>query len=251
MSHFRGATGSKIAIGSRPAIGGLRNARGVGERCGASGLQQKYAVFAWEKNVPPSIRDYMTQPLATRLSAAENAVREEVMQAMMTTGRAYALAGSPHRAVIEELAARNIVALADEAVVAAYPVSARPTNKRVQLADGREAYAMCALDALGFHYAFAQEVRIAGVCEHCGEAIELRMRGGRVEMLSNTPDVYVLHADLQNESNWSCSCCNIMHFFTCRQLLEDWRRQHIADGRKTFALDLETANKMAWLLFAR
>lgn len=203
------------------------------------------------QHVQSSIRDYMTQPLVTRLSAAENAVREEVMQTMLTTGSAYPLAGSPHRAVIEDLAARNIVALADGAVVAAYPVSARPTNKRVQLADGRKAYAMCAIDALGFHYAFGQDVRIEGVCEHCGERIELRMHGGRVEILSNTPDVYVLHADLENEKNWSCSCCSIMHFFTCHNRLEAWRQQHIADGRKTFALDLETANKVAWLLFAR
>lgn len=65
------------------------------------------------QHVQSSIRDYMTQPLVTRLSAAENAVREEVMQTMLTTGSAYPLAGSPHRAVIEELAARNIVALAD------------------------------------------------------------------------------------------------------------------------------------------
>lgn len=198
-----------------------------------------------------SIRDYLTKPLVARVSPAENAVREEVMQAMLTSRSAYALTDSPHRAVLQELAARNIVALADEAVVAAYPVSARATNKRVILADGRSAYAMCAIDAMGFHYAFGQDVRIEGVCEHCGERIELRMHGGRVEILSNTPDVYVLHADLENEKNWSCSCCSIMHFFTCRDRLEAWRRQHIADGRKTFALDLETANKVAWLLFAR
>lgn len=198
-----------------------------------------------------SICDYLTQPMVARLTAAENAVREEVMQTMLTSGGAYALVDSPHQAALKDLAARNIVALADDAVVAAYPVSARPTNKRVMFADGREAYAMCALDALGFHYAFEEEVRIEGVCEQCGKRIALRMHGGRVEILFDTPDIHVLHADLENETNWSCCCCNSMHFFTCRDRLEDWRRKHVPAGRRTFALDLETANKVAWLLFAR
>lgn len=197
-----------------------------------------------------SIADYWVQPLVSRMSADENAVHERVMQRLMASGRPYDLRDAPDADVVRDLAARNVLALADDAVVAAYPVSARPTNKRVIFADGREAYAMCALDAIGFHYVFGEDIRIESACEACGEPIVLAVRDGRIEALAGGDDIHILHADLQNSRNWACSCCTIMHFFSCNQQLNDWREQHAADVR-AFPLDLETANKMAWLLFAR
>lgn len=197
-----------------------------------------------------SISEYFTRPMVARLSATENALRENVMQTMIRNRGAYPLADAPDSGTLRDLAARNILAIADEAVIAAYPVSGKITNKRVIFSDGREAYAMCAIDALGFHYAFYEDIRIESECEACGEKIVLAMHAGRIEVIEGGDNIHVLHADLENSRDWSCSCCNLMHFFSCADRLSAWQREH-ATGQKTFALDLETANKMAWLLFAR
>ena len=197
-----------------------------------------------------SIKEYATTPIVARINPQENAVRETVMHAMIATRQPYPLATSPHAPLLRELAARNVLALSGESVIAAYPVSGRQTNKRVIFADGREAYAMCAIDALGFHYAFGEDIRIESACEDCGARIVLAMHGGKIDLIEGGADIHVLHADLQNQRNWSCSCCTIMHFFSCPERLATWRDAHAAT-QKTFALDLETANKMAWLLFAR
>ncbi|MCS4533424.1 alkylmercury lyase family protein [Neisseria montereyensis] len=197
-----------------------------------------------------SIRDYFTRPMVARLSLEENTIRENVMQAMIASRNAYPLADAPNREILQNLAERNILALAGDAVVAAYPVSGLATNKRVIFADGREAYAMCAIDALGFHYAFGEDIRIESECESCGEKIVLAMHAGRIDVLEGGNDIHVLHTDLENNHNWSCSCCNLMHFFSCSEQLNTWQSAH-GHEQKTFALDLETANKVAWLLFAR
>jgi Alkylmercury lyase len=55
----------------------------------------------------------------------------------------------------------------------AYPFSAFPTPFVVQLADGQERYACCAIDALGIAPMLAQRVRIRSRCHHCGEPLEL------------------------------------------------------------------------------
>lgn len=78
-----------------------------------------------------SIKDYAVPPVVSRINAQENAVRDSVMRTMIATQRPYPLANSPHAPLLRELAARNVMALADDAVVAAYPVSGRQTNKRV------------------------------------------------------------------------------------------------------------------------
>lgn len=197
-----------------------------------------------------SIRDYFTRPMVVRLSAEENIVRENVMQAMIASRNAYPLANAPDREILHNLASRNILALSDDYVVAAYPVSGLATNKRVIFADGREAYAMCAIDALGFHYAFGEDIRIESECESCGDKIVLAMHSGCIEILEGGSDIHVLHTDLENNHDWSCSCCNLMHFFSCTEQLDAWQGAH-SHGQRTFALDLETANKVAWMLFAR
>lgn len=153
--------------------------------------------------------------------------------------------------MVQTLRSKNILALnKDNQLTAVYPVSALPTNKKVFLQDGREAWAMCAIDALGFHYAFNQPIRILSECEYCGNTIELLMDKGKINVVQGGEDIYVLHADLENHEDWSCSCCNLMHFFNCRESLESWLKEHSDNNEKKFAVSLETANKISWLLFS-
>jgi hypothetical protein len=54
----------------------------------------------------------------------------------------------------------------------AYPFSATPTPFVVQLPDGRERYACCAMDALGIAPMLDQQVQIRSRCHHCGMPLE-------------------------------------------------------------------------------
>jgi len=67
----------------------------------------------------------------------------------------------------------DLIQIRDGLVDVAYPFSAFPTPFVVQLADGQERYACCAIDALGIAPMLAQRVRIRSRCHHCGEPLEL------------------------------------------------------------------------------
>lgn len=198
-----------------------------------------------------SIREYLTKPVVCKVTKEEEELRRELMRQLIEDHAEIRIDAHPQAALIREMKAKNVIGTdAEGRVTAIYPVSAVRTNKKVILEDGREAYAMCALDALGFHYTFEVPIRIESECSYCGEAISLTMKDGRVERENGDPrDIYVLCADLENQQNWSCCCCNIMHFFSCKEALQKWTAERDISS-KYFALDLETANKLAWLLFS-
>ncbi|MBE2897773.1 hypothetical protein HPC37_02745 [Pasteurellaceae bacterium 20609_3] len=194
------------------------------------------------------ITKLISQPIVSKLTAEQAALRNEILQRLLA-GKA--LDFTPHQqAIVAELAGKNALALDGNTITAAYPISLKPTNKRVILADGRSAWAMCAIDALGFHYAFNQPIRVESHCEHCADPIVLTLDKGKVQVEQGGDEIYVLHTDLDKYANWSCSCCNIMHFFNCQHSLSEWLAQHAHLEQETFAIDLETANKIAWLLFS-
>lgn len=203
-----------------------------------------------QANQAISIRDYFVPPVALKLTEAELTLREQVMNTIIATHQPYQARNQAEQELLQAMADKNTLAFTNDQVTCIYPISAIATNKKVIFADGSWVYAMCAIDAIGCHYTFGQEVIIESVCEKCHEPLVLKVSNGQVTVLQGSDQVYVLHADLQQHTNWSCSCCNIMHFFSCRDNLEQWLVEHQIKS-KVFALDLETANKMAWLLFSK
>lgn len=197
-----------------------------------------------------SIKDYLTSPIITKINEEEERVRQAVMREILSTHQPYSIRQSPYQGTLRQMEQKNVLSINDQdEVVSIYPVSAVETNKKVIFEDGSYGYAMCAIDAIGFHYAFQEPVRIEGHCQHCDEKIVLEVKDGKVNVIEGGKDIYILHTDLENNQNWSCSCCNIMHFFSCKESLEQWQAEHVHQT-KTFAVNLETANKIAWLLFS-
>lgn len=76
-------------------------------------------------------------------------------------------------AAVEELDARDLVYLSEGRIVLAYPWSATPTAFVAVLADGRERWACCAIDALGVAPMLAQPVTVRAGCHHCADRFEL------------------------------------------------------------------------------
>ncbi len=119
----------------------------------------------------------------TRRAARETAVLRQVLRAFVARpGSAEveqivaAFADGPPEGIREDLArldADDLIQIRNGLVDVAYPFSAFPTPFVVQLADGQERYACCAIDALGIAPMLGQRVRIRSRCHHCGEPVEL------------------------------------------------------------------------------
>ena len=82
----------------------------------------------------------------------------------------------PAAVVRDELATldeKDLILMVEHEISLAYPFSAAPTAFAVTLADGRERFACCAIDALGIAAMLAACVLIRTQCHHCGEPLEL------------------------------------------------------------------------------
>jgi hypothetical protein len=100
---------------------------------------------------------------------------------------------------------RVIVENAEGDIAFIYPVSGLPTPHKVRLQDGRAFHAMCAVDALGAAFTFAQDVSVASVCSHCEVPIKVEIRDGKFTALEPAT-THVLHADLNKIENWVAGC---------------------------------------------
>lgn len=95
--------------------------------------------------------------------------------------------------------------VADNDVKFIYPVSALPTSHRVKREDGKEFYSMCAIDSIGTHFTFHQDIEINSRCCETGESINLKLSNGK--LVSHFPkDLHILHVDLNNHTNWAGNC---------------------------------------------
>ena len=198
-----------------------------------------------------SIKDFITKPIVMKITSEEEILRDKLMNEIISKHKPINISDRDDMEIIISMKNKNILSLNDNnEIVSIYPVSALPTNKKVTFKNGDYAYAMCAIDAIGFYYAFNQPIVIEGECEHCGDKIVLEVSDGKINIINGGDSIHILHTDLENMNNWSCCCCNIMHFFSCEESLEKWTKKCILNN-KIFAVDLETANKIAWLLFSK
>lgn len=110
------------------------------------------------------------------------------------------------QAITSGLLEKNALAADDEGTINfIYPVSALPTKNQVRLADGREFFAMCAIDAMGTAFTFHQDVEIRSECSQTEQPISLSIKDG--QLIHHTPaDLHALHVDLNKNTNWSGSC---------------------------------------------
>jgi hypothetical protein len=115
---------------------------------------------------------------AERQAARRDEVLQRIIRFFLERGGpispdalAPALPGWPSAAVgdaLRRLDADDLVFLRDGRIELAYPFAAGPNAFAVVLADGRERYACCAIDALGLAPMVAQRLTVRSHCHHSG-----------------------------------------------------------------------------------
>ncbi len=121
--------------------------------------------------------DFQTKRRAARQSPVLQAIYREFLARggpVSAEQIAETLPGIPRSALERDLAvldADDLIQLTDGHVEIAYPFSAPPTAFVVRLADGRERYTCCAIDALGMAPMLGRHVDVRGQCRHCGDPL--------------------------------------------------------------------------------
>lgn len=120
---------------------------------------------------------------AARRAGPHAEVLQHVLRAFVDRGGPIAVdeiaAALPDRApeavreALTRLDEEDLIQIREGRVDVGYPFSALPTPFVVRLADGRERYACCAIDALGIAPMLGRRVHIRSQCHHCGAPLEL------------------------------------------------------------------------------
>jgi hypothetical protein len=122
---------------------------------------------------------------------------------------------------LETLAREDLVHLDRVGKIAvAYPFSGRPTAHRVRFQSGHEAYAMCAIDALGIAPMFQEPIEIASRDPVTDEEIQVELEPDGMGSWQPREAVVVCGASGSRESCYSC--CPVLNFFASRENGEGW-----------------------------
>jgi hypothetical protein len=160
--------------------------------------------------------------------------------------------GLPVEAALATLAGEDLVHLDHEGEIAvAYPFSGRETAHVVRFPSGHEAYAMCAIDALGIAPMFGVPIAVRSRDPVSGDAIDTRLQPGGDGDWSPKSAV-VVAGTMQGEDESCQSCCPVLNFFESSSTADRWlaRRaevrghvitipEAIASGRAVFGDVLE------------
>lgn len=125
---------------------------------------------------------------------------------------------------IARLDKKDLILVQDGQVMLAYPFSGTPTAFLVVLPDGRERYAVCAIDALGVPAMLGHRVTIRSHCYHCREPIEIHARRdgpiGGAEIMVWVGE----RGDIRQKA--CTSICRTLNFFRSEEHLRPWRAAH-------------------------
>jgi len=125
---------------------------------------------------------------------------------------------------IARLDEKDLILAHDEQIILAYPFSGTPTAFLLVFQDGRERYAVCAIDALGVPAMLGQPVVIRSHCHHCHEPLEIRVRpDGPV----GSAEIMVWVGERGDIRQKACTTiCRTLNFFWSAEHLRNWREAH-------------------------
>jgi hypothetical protein len=134
--------------------------------------------------------------------------------------------GADPGAVLAELAESDALAFtADGHIRAAYPFSPVATPIQVSWAGGPEAYAMCAIDALGMSAMLGRPVTITASEPGTGRVITVRTDGDQAQWDPRTAVVFAGSAGDADRPS-ADRACGFINFFATARNARAWARRH-------------------------
>ncbi|MGW4108917.1 alkylmercury lyase family protein, partial [Streptomyces sp. NPDC004976] len=162
------------------------------------------------------------------------AVHQAVLRHFAATGRApgpadltaaATAAGRTAVDVLAELDREDFLTLdAGGRIRAAYPFSAVPTPHRLRLANGVQAWAMCAIDALGVAAMLHQDVAVTSGDPVDGRPVTVIFTGGTARWEPAEAVVFV--GQRAKTGPAATVCCDALNFFADSSTAEVWARRH-------------------------
>jgi len=134
--------------------------------------------------------------------------------------------GADPGAVLTELAESDVLAFtADGRIRAAYPFSAVTTPIQVSWAGGPDAYAMCAIDALGMSAMLGRPVTITAAEPDTGCVITVRADGDQAGWDPQSTVVFAGSAGDADRPSADCAC-SFINFFATAGNARAWARRN-------------------------
>lgn len=147
---------------------------------------------------------------------------------------------------LRRLAGADLIGLdGDGGVALAYPISVHPSRQRVDLADGCQLWACCAIDALGIPAMVGMDATVVG--RDPDRETEIRVAlGPDGDPSAEPPDAVVLAAGVGNGTT-ACCACPFINFFPSSASAEAYQVAHPElDGSQ---LSVEEATVAGRVLF--
>ncbi|MEU4291746.1 alkylmercury lyase family protein [Kribbella sp. NPDC026596] len=152
----------------------------------------------------------------------ERAAHQLILRSFAATGRA---PDDLQAEVLQSLHDVDAIRLTSYGEIAvAYPFSAVPTRHRVRIGEQVEAYAMCAIDALGIAPMLGQDTVIESVDVTNGRPIRVVTRAG-VTSWEPAGALVFIGADAGGGPSADC-CCDYLNFFTDSSSARAWVAAH-------------------------
>ena len=171
---------------------------------------------------------------ALPVAPVEKAVHQAVLRSFAATGRplpAPAIEdlttgfGADSAEVLRALHNLDAIRLdAQGQIAVAYPFSTRATRHRVRIANRVEAYAMCAIDALGVAPMLDRDTRIDSTDATSGRPVSLTTTAGRTSWDPTGAVVFV--GAVAGGGPSADSCCDYLNFFADDAAAKAWTAAH-------------------------
>ena len=172
---------------------------------------------------------------AARLSDPAGRVHRAVLIAFAATGQPPPQAeiqrliradgGEPDRVRAELTDADLLAFAANGEIRAAYPFSPTPTPIRVSWSGGPDAYAMCAIDALGMSAMLGRPVTVTAAEPGTGRVITVTVNGDSARWKPRTAVVFAGGVSGAGPPA-ADRCCGYINFFTTMRAARAWAGHH-------------------------
>ncbi len=165
------------------------------------------------------------------LTSSEKQALREIFKAILKSGRA-PTAGELEQAlnkpagsiigVLDALQEKDLLLRREETqeIISIYPFSLTPTGHRVILEDGKQLFAMCAVDAVGVASMFDKDLRVVSECGWCKQEIGIEIKNGEIIEKSH-PHILIWNIEAQ-QGPAAETCCPMINFFCSSEHFAQW-----------------------------